>query len=70
MLYIGHSQQTQLGEIWVAMTDIGLAAISFPVSEIEFSSRLRLQLLVLLQILPVRMMDFQLPQLYMCLKTL
>lgn len=41
MLYIGHSQQTQLGEIWVAMTDIGLAAISFPVSEIEFSSRLR-----------------------------
>lgn len=41
MFYIGHSQHTQLGEIWVAMTEIGLAAISFPASEIEFSSRLQ-----------------------------
>ncbi|MEI6288911.1 MAG: methylated-DNA--[protein]-cysteine S-methyltransferase [Chloroflexota bacterium] len=41
MLSIGHTQKTILGEIWVAVSENGLASISFPASEMDFCEKLQ-----------------------------
>ena len=40
-IYIGHTDDTPLGKIWVAMNEKGLIAVEFPATQDEFTNWLQ-----------------------------